>query len=134
MKLTNIGQFIQKYVNLLAHFYYLKLAYLNFKAREHEQRVLGDHYKSKIYETFLEGAPQSMLQLYIVLETGIITGLQWATLLSSFFSFTYSATGIFLEYPTKVSMDAKQSLDKSKNLSFRKLIFWVIWESGYNMN
>ena len=98
---------------LISSFLCSKLANLNFKAREHVQRVLGDHYKSKIYETFLEGAPQSMLQLYIVLETGNITELQWATLLSSFFSFTYSATGIFLEYPTKVRMDAKQSPHKS---------------------
>ena len=57
----------------------------------------------RIFEAFLEGAPQSILQLYIILSSCSIQDFQWLTLVSSFMAFTYASSEIYLKCPTKVN-------------------------------
>ena len=56
----------------------------------------------KLYEAFLEGGPQSIVQLMIVMQGGLINYFQIVTIITSLLSFTLAATEIYLRYPTKV--------------------------------
>ena len=79
--------------------YYAKKAH---DAKTYQNQVKADFYDLKIYETYLEGAPQSVLQLYIILHTCSIEPFQWGTLITSFMAFSYASAEIYLTYPTKV--------------------------------
>ena len=57
--------------------------------------------KDKLNESFLEGGPQTILQLSIIMQTGPST-TQYVTLVTSFLTFSFSATKLLLKYPTKV--------------------------------
>ena len=78
------------------------------KALMYEKYLLGLVYQFKLSETFLEGAPQSILQLSILLEQwdpqNPPTSLQYFSFLTSFVSFTLSATQLYLQHPTKVGI------------------------------
>ena len=74
------------------------------EVKKYQQRIQGEVLDFKLYETFLEGAPQAALQFYIVFQTGRIEWSQIVTISISFLAFTYSATGLFLNYPTKVTI------------------------------
>ena len=70
--------------------------------KQHQQITQGEVLRFKLYEGFLEGAPQATLQLYIVFQTGHIEWSQIVSISISFLAFTYSATELFLSFPTKV--------------------------------
>ena len=78
------------------------LANSSHESKKKYEMVLASFYQSKIFESFLEGAPQSILQLTIVLQTGEISSIQWFAIATSFLSVAYSSSGIFLQHPTKV--------------------------------
>ena len=67
------------------------------------EELQGTFFDMKIYEAFLEGAPPSILQLYIILTSCEIKPFQWFTLITSFLAFTYASSEIFLKCPTKAS-------------------------------
>ena len=72
-------------------------------ANVYTEELQGTFFDMKIYEAFLEGAPQSILQLYIILTSCEIKPFQWFTLITSFLAFTYASSEIFLKCPTKAS-------------------------------
>ena len=56
-----------------------------------------------IFEAFLEAAPQSTLQIMIVLKQGLVDHFQILTILTSLISLTIAAVKLFWEFPTKAS-------------------------------
>ena len=77
----------------------------NVEARKQIRKVMGEICNFKIMETFLEGAPQSILQLYIVIQTKDIKEVElltWLTITISILSFTLTSVEMYLEHPTEV--------------------------------
>ena len=78
----------------------------NVEARKQIRKVMGEICNFKIMETFLEGAPQSILQLYIVIQTNDeikeVELFTWLTISISILSFTLTSVEIYLEHPTQV--------------------------------
>ena len=77
----------------------------NFEAIEDRDRILDEAKTMAQYETFLETAPQTVLQLYIIFQlenSEDITWTQWRTLIKSFIFFLMGAMTNYLG-PTKVS-------------------------------
>ena len=73
-----------------------------------ENRISAEAANSKLTETFMEGAPQSVLQTYIFLvQDESISTTQYITIISSFVIFSYGAVGIYLSQPTKVIYSKK---------------------------
>ena len=58
----------------------------------------------KLFETFLEGGPQSILQIAIIIIYGPSDYWQYVTIATSLLSFCLSATYMYLQYPTKVRL------------------------------
>ena len=56
-----------------------------------------------IFEAFLEAAPQSTLQIMIVLKQGLVDHFQMLTIITSLISLTIAAVKLFWEFPTKVN-------------------------------
>ena len=79
-----------------------RLAKLAHETNMYSQKVEGEFYDMKILEAFLEGAPQTVLQLYVVLSTCNIEDIQWVTLITSFLAYTKTCSEIFLRCPTEV--------------------------------
>ena len=68
-----------------------------------ENRIFAKAANFKLTETFMEGAPQSVLQTYIFLvQDESISTSQYVTIISSFVILSYGAVGIYLSQPTKV--------------------------------
>ena len=67
--------------------------------------IVGKASSFKLSETFLEGGPQSVLQLYIVIreQEEEVTNLQIFTICTSFLGFAFGAMCTYLTHPTKVS-------------------------------
>ena len=78
------------------------LAEKRYLAKKYQEVIMGAFYECKMMETFLENAPQSILQLTIVMQTGIITKMQYFNIFTSFLSFTMTAGEIYLNHPTLV--------------------------------
>ena len=78
----------------------------NYKeAKEYQDKVRGEFHDFKIMESFLEGAPQSILQLTIILQEQTLKQVEistWISIGMSFFTFSLGAAGIYTECPTKV--------------------------------
>ena len=76
----------------------------NFEAIKHRDDILEEGKMIKQFETFLETAPQTVLQLYIIfqLEPSEVTLTQWRTLAKCFIFFLMGAMSNYLG-PTKVS-------------------------------
>ena len=77
----------------------------NLEAIEHRDQILDEAKTIAQFETFLETAPQTILQLYIFFQiddVDEITLLQWITLIKSFSFFLMGAMTNYLG-PTKVS-------------------------------
>ena len=68
------------------------------------QYIIGKASNFKLSETFLEGGPQSVLQLYIVIkeQQEEVTNLQIFTICTSFLGFAFGAMCTYLTQPTKV--------------------------------
>ena len=91
---------IEKHVQTLN-----KRADENYEAIEHRDQILDEAKTIAQFETFLETAPQTILQLYIFFQiddVDEITLLQWITLIKSFSFFLMGAMTNYLG-PTKVS-------------------------------
>ena len=85
------------------------------KAKDYENEINGDFHHFRIMEAFLEGAPQTILQLTIVFQEEQIGELNheswltlflsiwsWISIIISFLTFSLGAAGIFTEGPTQV--------------------------------
>ena len=80
-----------------------KSAKKNSNAQTALNNIIAEAKTMKLFETFLEVAPQTVLQLYIVmLQTEEMSTIQIATLVKGFSLFLYGATKNYLG-PTKVS-------------------------------
>ena len=89
---------IDQYVKTLS-----KRANQHLEAMDHRDEILEEAEGIEQYETFLETAPQTILQLYIVFQQpGKITSTQWTTLVKCFCFFLMGAMSNILG-PTKVS-------------------------------
>ena len=80
----------------------LKIAKKVEKIKTHRTYLIGQFMDLKLYEAFLEGGPQSIVQLMIVMQGGLTSYFQIFTIATSLLSFTLAATEIYLRYPTKV--------------------------------
>ena len=68
-----------------------------------QEQVFANAHSLKLAETFLEAAPQSVLQLYIYLHPQKCKSeLQLFWITKSFLFLTHGAVKTFLTYPTKV--------------------------------
>ena len=65
--------------------------------------VFQEVVKFKLFEAFLEGSPQIILQIYIVAQTGFSSWIQIISLIISIISTSYSAHELYQAYPTKVN-------------------------------
>ena len=75
----------------------------NYNAQTTLNNIIAEAKTMKLFETFLEVAPQTVLQLYIVmLQNQEMSTIQIATLVKGFSLFLYGATKNYLG-PTKVS-------------------------------
>ena len=79
-------------------------------AKNYQLEVQGTFYNFKIMESFLEGAPQSVLQFVIILQSEDLSDVnflefRWINIFISFITFSKTATEIFLQHPTKVCMN-----------------------------
>ena len=66
-------------------------------------RVMNDFLQLKLYEAFLEAAPQAILQVMIVFRRGFSNPMDVFTILTSMLSLNICATDLFWRYPTQVS-------------------------------
>ena len=80
----------------------LKIAKKVEKIKTHRTYLIGQFMDLKLYEAFLEGGPQSIVQLMIVMQGGLTSYFQIFTIVTSLLSFTLAASEIYLRYPTKV--------------------------------
>ena len=64
----------------------------------------GQFLDHKMYEAFLEGGPQSILQLTILMQKGLSSPWQLFTIVTSFLTFCLCATEMLQNYPTRVSI------------------------------
>ena len=91
------------------------LVYEYKKAKDYQNEVNGDFHDFRIMEAFLEGAPQTILQLTIVFQeeqigelnheswlTLFLSVWSWISIIISFLTFSLGAAGIFTEGPTQV--------------------------------
>ena len=86
------------------------------EAKDYQNRIRGEFHDFKIMESFLEGAPQSILQLTIILQEQTLKQVEistWISIGMSFFTFSLGAAGIYTECPTKVQLKIK-NISKSK--------------------
>ena len=78
-------------------------AEINDKITRQKLLLEGQFLDHKLHESFLEGGPQSILQMTIVFKQGFNGGLQIFTILTSLLGFTLTSTEMYLTSPTKVS-------------------------------
>ena len=74
----------------------------NQKIKQHKRFLNTQVLGLKLYEAFLEGGPQSILQFTILMKSGIIDYFQIFTLATSLLSFSRTATSLYLGFSTKV--------------------------------
>ena len=81
------------------------LAMKNKRLNAKKISVTSDFLGVMIFEAFLEAAPQSTLQIMIVLKQGFVDHFQMLTIITSLMSLTIAAVKLFWEFPTKVEFD-----------------------------
>ena len=82
-----------------------KSARAHLEGIEHRDKILEVAKDVQQFEVFLETAPQTILQLYIIfIQSGEITATQWITLTKCFIFFLTGAMTNYLG-PTKVNLD-----------------------------
>ena len=79
-----------------------ELAMKNKRSNSKKISVTSDFLGVMIFEAFLEAAPQSTLQIMIVLKQGFVDYFQMLTIVTSLISLTIAAVKLFWEFPTKV--------------------------------
>ena len=67
--------------------------------------LVSEHLDTRMYEAFLESGPQASLQIMVVMSQGFSGYMHLASILTSLGSLTSYANDMFLEYPTKVSLE-----------------------------
>ena len=82
----------------------IKFAETNEDIKKQKAYCLRKFLNMKLFETFLEGGPQCILQLSIIMQHGPSSYWQYITISTSIIRFCLSATGMFLNYPTNVRM------------------------------
>ena len=65
--------------------------------------LLNEFLQMKLYEAFLEAAPQAILQVMIVFRRGFSDPMDIFTITTSLLSLTICATDLFWKFPTQVS-------------------------------
>ena len=65
--------------------------------------LLNEFLQMKLYEAFLEAAPQAILQVMIVFRRGFSDPMDIFTITTSLLSLTMCATDLFWKFPTQVS-------------------------------
>ena len=83
-----------------------ELAKQRNEARQYQLKLQGTFYDFKLMESFLEGAPQSILQLVIIFQDKHLYELEWFSIFNiglSFISFTKTACEVFNQHPTQVN-------------------------------
>ena len=70
---------------------------------EKKTKVMNDFLHMKLFEAFLEAAPQAVLQIMIVLRRGFSGPMDVFTISTSILSLTLCSTKLFWKYPTQVS-------------------------------
>ena len=65
-------------------------------------RVMNDFLQLKLFEAFLEAAPQAILQIMIVFRRGFSDPMDIFTISTSLLSLTLCAINLFWKYPTQV--------------------------------
>ena len=83
-----------------------ELAQKRKEAKQYQLKLQGTFYDFKLMESFLEGAPQSILQLVIIFQEKKLYQLEWFSIFNiglSFISFTKTACEVFNQHPTQVN-------------------------------
>ena len=65
-------------------------------------KVMNDFLQLKLYEAFLEAAPQAILQIMIVFRQGFSSPLDIFTITTSMLSLSLCAINLYWKYPTQV--------------------------------
>ena len=73
-----------------------------YRLNQKKTKVMNDFLQMKLYEAFLEAAPQSILQIMIVFRRGFSDPMDVFTITTSMLSLTMCATNLFWKYPTQV--------------------------------
>ena len=81
-----------------------KFAKINYDINKEKTFLQTEFLDMKLFETFLEGGPQSILQIAIFIRYGPTEYWQYVTIATSLLSFCLSATYMYLQYPTKVRL------------------------------
>ena len=79
----------------------IKASEENEKAKTKYAILFSEFQEMRLYEVFGESAPQSALQLAIMLQLGYLSYIQIFTIATSLFSVSMGSTNIFLLMPTK---------------------------------
>ena len=80
-----------------------EFATINKDIKNYRLVLQGKFLKLKILEAFLEGGPQFILQMTIMMQNGPSSYSQYVTIATSLLSFSLAATKILLNFPTEVS-------------------------------
>ena len=81
-----------------------KFAKINDDIKKQKTFLQTEFMDMKLFETFLEGGPQSILQIAIFIMYGPADYWQYVTIATSLLSFCFSSTYMYLQYPTKVKL------------------------------
>ena len=84
-----------------------KFSKINYDINKQKTFLQAEFLDMKLFETFLEGGPQSILQIAIIIMYGPTDYWQYVTIATSLLSFCLSATYMYLQYPTKVMLIIK---------------------------
>ena len=80
-----------------------EFATINTNIKNYRSVLQGKFLKLKILEAFLEGGPQFILQITIMMQNGPSSYSQYITIATSLLSFSLGATAILFDFPTEVS-------------------------------
>ena len=88
---------LKSHEDVKPHLEVLELA--SKKSQDAFSFVQSQFKKTKVFESFLESAPQVCLQLYIVATSGTLTNSQILTIASSMLSITSTSVSVYLTMP-----------------------------------
>ena len=105
-----------------------KFAKINDDINKQKTFLQAEFLDMKLFETFLEGGPQSILQIAIIIMYGPTDYWQYVTIATSLLSFCLSATYMYLQYPTKVILIIDFGFDMQNILiiKFSRILKWGV--------